>query len=515
VEAGLDRYTQLFDFAPIGYASLSPAGKILELNHVGARLFGEPRAKAVGRSFWLCVASADQWKLKSIVDRVLAEDISQTCEVQLLSSTQGPFVARMTITCLKHVTPQALLAFENISAEKQAEETRRRQLALEEANRRKDEFLAVLSHELRTPLSVLLMHSQILQQEPDPERVERSAQVMERATREQTRLVDELLDLSRIAAGKLDVKLERVHLETTVRAVVDAISELAEKQRVALKLRVEPGVTTTLADPARIHQALSNLVGNALKFTPPGGEVSVTLSRLGGQARIEIRDTGVGIDREFLPHVFERFSQADQSSTRSRGGLGLGLAIAHSIVQAHGGQLEAKSEGPGRGSTFTLTLAVAKGAPIAAPAEQEHPAPTSLEGARLLVVEDDAGTRETVAEVLAGAGAVVRDAGGAREAMAVLDGFEPDALICDIAMPEEDGYSLLRRIRERDRVRGRKLPALALTAQASEQDRIRTRSAGFDAYVAKPVEIEQLLGAVSKLLGMSSPRPLNPSSSRS
>jgi PAS domain S-box-containing protein len=503
VEAGLDRYTQLFDFAPIGYACLSPNGKILEVNHVGARLLGVPRSMATGGSFWNYVSLDDQSTVMSTVARVLADDIGRSCEVHLRSSTPQPIIARITVTCLKHVTPQLLVAFEDVTAQKQAAEAHQRELALEDANRRKDEFLAVLSHELRTPLSVLLLQCQALQQDQlDPSRVKNSARRMERAAREQKRLVDELLDLSRIVTGKLKLKLDPVDLETAVRAVIDAMSEEAEKQQVGLSLLVEPGVAMVLADPARIHQALSNLVGNALKFTPPGGDVLVTLSPLGAQMQIEVRDTGIGIDPRFLPHVFERFSQADQSSTRAKSGLGLGLAIAYSIVDAHGGRLEAKSEGPGQGSTFTLTLPFAKASPIALRTEPRSSASISLREARLLVVEDDQATRETVSEVLASAGAVVRDAGSAREAMVVLDEFEPDVLICDIAMPEEGGYSLLKRIRERNGGRGPQLPALALTAHASEQDRARSQSAGFDAHLAKPTDVEQLLSVVSSLMPM-------------
>jgi CheY-like chemotaxis protein len=237
-------------------------------------------------------------------------------------------------------------------------------------------------------------------------------------------------------------------------------------------------------------------LGNAVKFTHEGGSIWVTLTRIGEQARIEVRDTGIGIAPEFLPHVFERFAQADQTTTRGAGGLGLGLAIVHSIVHAHGGTAEAESAGRDRGSTFTLTIPLvpppSPSAASTAPLQPER----RIDGVRLLVVEDDPDTRLILAELLAGAGAQVREAESGPSAMKVLDEFTPDVLVCDIGMPEEDGCTLLRRIRARGPGRVR---ALALTAYTTEEDRARTEAAGFEKHLAKPVDVEQLIIAVSSL----------------
>jgi PAS domain S-box-containing protein len=492
VEAALERYTQLFDFAPIGYACLTAEGAILELNHFGAGLLGQPRFALVGRAFHSNVVTDDRSRFQATMKDVIEQEGSKACEVRLRRWEAGQhFPARITMTALKGSEVSVLIAFEDVSAQKRAEWT------LREMDRRKDEFLALVSHELRTPLSILLLHSRLLQRDGMDPKTQRSAQAMERAARAQARLIDDLLDVSRVVAGKFTMQVGSVDLASILRAVVDALAHEAQRKQIYMSTQFEGDIPPTSGDASRLQQALTNVVENALKFTPQGGRVSVRLSRVDEQARIEVRDTGVGIDREFLPHVFERFSQADSSSTRSTSGLGLGLAIVRSIVLAHGGTAQAKSGGRGKGATITLSL------PLTAPSEQStSPAAFTspdvrLKGAKLLVVEDDPGTRSTLTEVLSHEGAEVREAESSRAAMRVLDEFEPDVLVCDIAMPEEDGYTLLRRIRARGPERIR---SLALTAYASDEERARTRAAGFEKHLVKPVDVEQLLTAISSLL---------------
>jgi two-component system CheB/CheR fusion protein len=424
--------------------------------------------------------------------------------VRLRQADGRHFWARITLTILTIRDVSLLLAFEDVTGQRHAD------AALREADRRKDDFLALVSHELRTPLSVLMIHSMLLQRKDLDPKIRHSGEAMERAAKAQARLVDDLLDVSSIAAGRLTIELGSVRLDAIVRGVVEELSREARKRQVALVVQIDPDIPPTSGDSSRLQQALTNIVGNALKFTPQGGRICVDLLREDSELRIEVSDTGAGIDPAFLPYVFERFSQADQTITRRTGGLGLGLAIVQSIVKAHGGVVEARSEGLGHGSTFTMSV------PLTAIPEQSPSLTTEgrrarkIGGARILIVEDDPGTRSTLGELLTDAGAEVREADSARAAMGVLDAFEPDILVCDVAMPDEDGCTLLHRIRTRSAGRAASMRAVALTAYASDEDRARTRAAGFEKHLVKPVDIEQLVTAISNLLPEPSRAALTP-----
>jgi signal transduction histidine kinase/ActR/RegA family two-component response regulator len=503
LEAGLDRYTQLFDFAPIGYATLGADGTVREVNHVGATLLREMRSTIVSRRFALFLAAPHRAPFAALLRAVVDEDAKKTSDMELVYASlepKRPWV-RITMSSLAGAEPTVLLAFEDVTLQKRAETTlRRADEALREADRRKDEFLAVLSHELRTPLSSVLLHAQLLQQRGlDKGAAVHSGEVIERAVKEQSRLVDDLLDLSGIVAGKLTLTAADTNLEAPVRAAVEAVCPRAQEKKIQLQLVVDGQVATTAVDAARVQQAVQNLITNAVKFTPEGGRIQVSLAEIDGRARIEVRDTGQGIDAALLPLLFDRFFQADRSSTRSTGGLGLGLSIARSIVEAHHGTLKAESAGKGQGAKFTILLPiVSRGA--SAPLPERTAKATSLRGARLLVVEDDDGTRATLTKVFERAGATVRDAESGAAAMKVLARFKPDLLVCDIAMPDEGGCSLLRRIRRRGKRNGGDVGALALTAFADEGARARTREAGFQDHLVKPVDVDRLLDAVSTLL---------------
>jgi CheY-like chemotaxis protein len=279
------------------------------------------------------------------------------------------------------------------------------------------------------------------------------------------------------------------------------VQNSAERKQLTIIPHFEPRVACVRGDAERLQQVLTNLLVNAVKFTPAGGNIRLRLTQVEDRVRIEVSDSGAGIPSDFLPYIFDRFSQADRSHTRTAGGLGLGLSIARSIVQAHQGTLTARSPGRGRGSTFTVSLPVREAhTSDAAPKPTSDLRSSSIRGKRLLVVEDDESTRETLTDVLTRAGAEVRGADGGFAAMQVLNDFHPDVLVCDIAMPEEDGCALLRRIRARGPLEGGDVPALALTAFAAEEDRQRTREAGFETHLVKPVDIDQLITAVSALL---------------
>jgi signal transduction histidine kinase/CheY-like chemotaxis protein len=516
LEAGLDRYTQLFDFAPIGYATLNAAGIVREMNHVGASLLYERRSRLIGKRFALFVAPAARTSFNELVQRAMETDVKETCELELWTVSDERPKVRFTAVSLAGIEPTVLIAFEDITAQKRAEEhLLRADTALREADRRKDEFLAVLSHELRTPLSTLLMYGQLLRHGGmDAAKIQNAAEAIERAARVQARLIDDLLDVSRIVSGKLSMQVEEVDVMAVARAAMDAVSKEAERKQIEIVGDFERSLPSVSGDAERLQQAITNLLTNAIKFTQSKGEIRIRLQLIDHRVRIQVEDTGSGIDPEFLPHIFERFSQADRTTTRSTGGLGLGLSIVRSIVDAHYGTIRAQSSGRGRGSTFTILLPTAEAAhPSAAPSALPPPrlAMSTIMGSRLLVVEDDASTRETLTDVLTMAGAEVRGAEGGAAAMRLLNDFRPDVLVCDIAMPDEDGCALLRRIRARGPKKGGNIRALALTAFASDEDRQRTRAAGFETHLVKPVDVDQLIKAVSNLLPHHDSRASSPS----
>ena len=385
----------------------------------------------------------------------------------------------------------------------------------EQANRAKDQFLAVLSHELRTPLTSILLHAELLHgREMEPARVKRASESIERSAKIQLQLIEDLLDVSRIISGKFHIEFKPVDLRTTVRAALDDASGSVARKSLELKVDIDPSPVMVSGDPVRLQQVVSNLLTNAIKFTPEKGVVTVVLDVAEGGARLAISDTGMGIDASFLPHVFNRFSQADTSRSRAHGGLGLGLAIVRHLLDLHGGTVQADSAGPGKGSTFSITVPLVNISrstfpPADDPASVVMPAPnsgsrsvdfTELRDVGILVLDDDSGVRDAVAEVLNGMGARVRVAKSAAEAMTAIDELRPEVLLCDIAMPGEDGYSFLRRLRARGPEAGGDIPALALTALVGEGDRARALAAGYQMHLTKPVEVERLKRAVVDLV---------------
>jgi two-component system CheB/CheR fusion protein len=389
-------------------------------------------------------------------------------------------------------------------------EAERAKAEAERANQAKDQFLATLSHELRTPLSSMLMQAQLLRR-ADGERSRHAGEVIERATKQQVQLIDDLLDVSRIVTGKLKMDVEPVDFGEVIRAAVEGVRALTEQKSIRLDVDVDGSIGLVAGDPTRLQQVVSNLLTNALKFTSQGGRVSLALERVDGRALLKVTDTGMGIAPEFLPHIFNRFSQADGSTTRVFGGLGLGLAIVRHLVEAHGGTVTAESPGAGKGATFRVTLpllaidqdeqARSPGAP-GGNGSGDHARPgelPTLQNLRVLVVDDDPVLGEAVAEMLGSTGAEVRVAESTNEALEEVEAFHPEVLLCDIAMPGEDGYSFIRRLRALGAARGGNIPALALTALAGEEDRRQALSAGFQMHVAKPVDIDRLARAVQEL----------------
>ncbi|WP_242361213.1 MULTISPECIES: ATP-binding protein [unclassified Anaeromyxobacter] len=370
----------------------------------------------------------------------------------------------------------------------------------EAASRSKDEFLATLSHELRTPLNAILGWSGLLRDAGgDPERLARGLAVIERNGRTLAQLVSDLLDMSRIAAGKIEVGHADVDLLGVVDDAVEAVRATARAKGVALSRTAGPELPRVVGDAARLRQVAWNLLSNAVKFTQPGGSVDVRLAASRGGALLEVKDTGVGMARDFLPVVFDPFVHAEGASVRRHGGLGLGLAITRQLVALHGGTIEAESDGPGRGATFRVVLPPVARAPAVAPAAVS--ARPDLGGARVLVVDDEADSRDVLLQLLASWGARPEGAASVREALDAVARERPDLVVSDIAMPGEDGFTFVHELRRLEEARGeRRVAIAALTAFARPEDRQRAIAAGFDAHLAKPVDPATLHATIAGLL---------------
>jgi signal transduction histidine kinase/CheY-like chemotaxis protein len=371
----------------------------------------------------------------------------------------------------------------------------------ETANQIKDRFLAIVSHELRTPLNAMLGWADMLRSGALAEdRRGHAVEAVYTNAKRQAQLVDELLDKARIMAGKLRLDRTEVDLHDVARGVIEILQPAADAKRIRIDLSAGSAIGPLYADGARLQQILLNLMTNALKFTPPGGSIDLRLQRSDSMAEIAVTDTGSGIAREFLPFIFEPFQQADEPTTRLHGGLGLGLSIVRHLVEAHGGTIRAASNGENKGSTFTVRLPI-----LVAPGRVEEPAPVvaapppSLAGISVLVVDDDVDSREIVEATLRRSGATVRTAASAAEALVALMRHPVDVLLADIAMPGEDGYSLIQKVRSLQSARLSRVPAAALTSFAREEDRRRAVEAGFQLHLAKPVEPGSLIAAVAAL----------------
>lgn len=381
-----------------------------------------------------------------------------------------------------------------------------------ETNLLKDEFLATISHELRTPLTAILTWARMLREGTlDPTAAARGAEVIERNARAQAQLIDDLLDISRIVTGKMRLESRVVDLRSIVSTAAYSLTPVAKTKSLTIHATHPKGAVPVIGDANRLQQVLWNLLSNAIKFSDRGGEIEIELDTEGDEATIRVADTGRGIDATFLPHVFDRFRQADSSTTRTQSGLGLGLAIVRHLVELHGGRVSARSDGEGRGATFVVRLplfearrsmevrrgrvAVKPEARVALPDAAPRP---DLSGSKVLVVDDEADGCEAIAMVLRSAGVEVRTAASVDAALELLSSWRPDVLLSDIGLPEEDGYGLLRKVRALEATAGVTLPAVAVTAYTQPQDRTRALLAGFHDHLAKPVDSDTLLAVVAR-----------------
>jgi signal transduction histidine kinase/CheY-like chemotaxis protein len=398
------------------------------------------------------------------------------------------------------------------SEQKAREQAEAARAVAEEASQAKDQFLATVSHELRNPLSPILSWSRMLRAGGlDEERTRKAVEAIERCATWQAQLIDDLLDVSRIVSGKLRMDVRPLELLPIVEAGLETARLAADAKQIRLQTALDPLSGPVAGDPERLQQVVWNLLSNAIKFTPRGGRVQVRLERVDSHVELTVSDTGEGIEASVLPHLFERFWQAESGTTRRQGGLGLGLAIVRHIVELHGGTVYAESEGPGRGSLFhvRLPLMVTTQREMAE-AGRRHPTANDafgpgvlpdLRNVRVLVVDDEPDSNEAVRAVLSRCDAEVRVAGSSEQAIEILGRWRPDVLVSDIGMPGEDGYALIAQVRARSADRSGTVPALALTAFARTEDRIRTLAAGFQMHLAKPVDPSELAVAVARLAG--------------
>jgi signal transduction histidine kinase/CheY-like chemotaxis protein len=379
----------------------------------------------------------------------------------------------------------------------------------EAANRIKDEFLATLSHELRTPLTAIVGWTGLLRSgDFEGEMQEQALEAVERNAKTQAQLVDDLLDVSRIISGKLLLDVKDVELGLVVANAIDVVRPAAKAKGIRITYN-QGGRVLISGDVARLQQIAWNLLSNAIKFTPEGGNVRVNLERIASHIKLSVSDTGKGIAPEFLPHVFDRFRQADSTTTRNYGGLGLGLAIVRHLVELHGGTVDVESLGEGLGATFSATfplLAISNEAQANEVAafsrdRKAHASQLKLEGLKVLVVDDEPDTRKVISAVIQKSGAEVMTCASAHEALAALVDWKPDILMSDIGMPGEDGYSLIRKVRALSAESGGRIPAAAFTAYAREEDRQRALAAGYQMHVAKPIGSRELITTIASLAG--------------
>ena len=389
----------------------------------------------------------------------------------------------------------------------------------ERANRLKDEFLATISHELRNPLNAILGWAHMMRLgKLNAANTERAVETIYRNAQSQTQLVADLLDVSRIISGKLRLDVRTIDLISIVTAAIDSIRPAADAKSIRLQTMLDPAAGPISGDADRLQQIVWNLLTNAVKFTPKGGRIQVKVQRINSHVEILVADSGIGINKEFLPHVFDRFRQADASTTRLYGGLGLGLSIVHQLVDLHGGTVSVQSAGEGKGATFKISLPFL-GVVTSPPPEIEAVHPTqsdqvisldglpTLQGLKVLVVDDEPDTRELIEEVLKECGSEVITSSSVADALVALEKHKPDILISDLGMPDEDGYSLISKIRALPPEQGGQIPAAALTAYARAEDRMRVLRSGFQFHLPKPVDSAELVTVVASLAGRAFKEP--------
>ena len=510
--AATGRAAAMLDAIRVPLLVLDDRIRVRSVNRAFHTVFGG-QAEVVGASWFQIDGRAwDRPELRAALDDVLADDRDVNLEVRVEVPRGHPRAVAVAGSAVRRSGDEPLILLTLIDTPRDARldaaETAR--AVAEAANRAKDVFIATLSHELRVPLHTITLQADLLLSGAvsGPARMRRVGESVSQAARAQEQIISDLLDVSAILAGKMVLKRQPVDAVAVVRAAVHDVRAAAAAKEMRLRVALARSVGVVMADPTRLQQVVANLLSNAVKFTPSGGQVAITLDAIAGGMAIRVSDNGQGIAPELLPHVFDRFVQGEEPGSATYGGLGLGLAIVRDLVRLHGGTVTADSLGLGRGATFTVELpglessrAPAGGpAPGTGQAASAAPRPLSeLKGIRVLVVEDDPSSREVLSDILRFRSAEVLAVSSAAEVVDALSDFRPDVMLCDVAMPGEDGYSLMRRVRALGPDEGGRVPAVALTALATKRDRRRALSAGFHLHVAKPTPAAELCDAVLRV----------------
>jgi PAS domain S-box-containing protein len=511
-----ERIATIVKSASDAIATKTLDGTVTSWNPAAEKLFGYTAAEAVGQNIKFIIPE-ERWDEESMVlSKIGRGEVVEQFDTVRIRKDGTRVDISLTVSPIRSSDGTIIGASKiarDISDRVRLEEVRNNLLAREQqahaaavaGNRAKDEFLAVLSHELRTPLNAVYGWARMMQtRQLDEETSARALDAIVRNANAQVQLIDDLLDVSRVINGKMRLDIRAADVNEAIRAALDAVGPAAAAKHQHVEAVLDPRGTVIHCDPARVQQIVWNLVMNAVKFTPAGGHVKVELNRTGERVEIVVRDTGQGIPAHVLPYVFDRFRQWDSSSTRAHSGLGLGLALVKHLTELHRGTVSAESAGEGKGSTFKVTLPLSVAAGML-PAEPPALAGFALakgarlDGLRVLAVDDDADALELAATILTGAGATVRTCRSAADGLAMLEGWRPDVLVSDIDMPGEDGYSLIRKVRTLDALRGGRTPAVALTALGRAEDRARTLSSGYSMHIPKPVDPEEFTTIVASV----------------
>ncbi len=495
MEAALERYTEVFEFAPIGYATLDREGSIRELNHAAASLLGCERRLAIGRRFALFVGAEGLSTLDGLLTAALSGPGSRSCELDLRQ--EGWFrPVLITAATLHRTEPLVLLAFEDITERRARQlELARTEQALRDLNQRKDEFIAMLSHELRNPLGPIRTSVEVLRlAAPGSDAALSAVGIIDRASAHLARLVDDLLDATRITRGKVQLQRVPVELGQLLQGTVDDHQATCAKRKLVIELQRMPHELWIHADAARIVQVVSNLIGNAEKFTPSGGRITVALARAEHVAMISVKDTGIGIAPELISQMFEPFAQGPQALDRSHGGLGLGLATVKALVELHGGHVTIRSEGIGHGTEAIVNL---PGAVLPAEVRASTVSSSSVRR-RVMVVEDMRDSAHALQQALILRGHDVQIAYDGKSGLELATSYKPDVVLCDIGLPDLDGFAFARRLRAK---LGSTIYLVALSGYARAEDVARARRAGFDRHLAKPASLDEIDRVLASLGG--------------
>lgn len=522
-----ERFRVSVESAPNGMIMIDQLGQIVLVNTTAEQMFGYPREELLDQPVEMLIPERFREDHLSAQRAFFTEPIARSMgagrDLYGLRKDGSEFPVEIGLNPI--ATSQGLRVLSTIIdiTERKAAEAEREQLLrseraarseAERASRMKDEFLATLSHELRTPLTAILGWAQmLLRREIDDDMINEGLATIERNAKVQTQIIEDLLDMSRIISGKIRLDVQLVELPEIIEAAIATVQPAADAKGVRLQKILDPRVPVVRGDASRLQQIVWNLLSNAVKFTPKGGRVQVALERVNSHIEINVSDTGEGMEEQFIPHLFERFRQADSSFTRPHAGLGIGLALVKHLTELHGGSVSATSPGKGQGSTFTMKLPMAVTHAARDDGERVHPTrsfgsisplvePEALRGVRVLIVEDERDARALIERILENALAQVDSAESGFEALEKLERFKPHVIVSDIGMPEMDGYQFIRQVREMSPDEGGRTPAVALTAFARSEDRTRALIAGYQMHVAKPVEPSELLATVAALASL-------------